>query len=74
MIDKTKEVNDRTLAMNPLKQNPEFGEIVQLIDAARQKSYQAVNTQLIGLYWQVGAYICHLREQLKAISNNALNH
>lgn len=43
--------------MNALKENPEFGEIVQLIEAARQKSYQAVNTQLIDLYWQVGAYI-----------------
>ena len=43
--------------MNPLKANPEFSEIVQLIEAARQKSYQAVNTLLIELYWQVGAYI-----------------
>ncbi len=43
--------------MNAPKENPEFGEIVQLIEAARQKSYQAVNTLLIELYWQVGAYI-----------------
>lgn len=43
--------------MNTLKETPEFGEIVQLIEAARQKPYQAVNTQLIELYWQVGAYI-----------------
>lgn len=43
--------------MNELKKQPKFGEIVQLIEAARQKSYQAVNTQLIELYWQVGAYI-----------------
>lgn len=43
--------------MNDLKTQPEFDEIVQLIESARQKSYQAVNTLLIDLYWQVGAYI-----------------
>lgn len=36
---------------------PDFAEIVQLIEAARQQAYQAVNTTLIELYWQVGAYI-----------------
>lgn len=35
----------------------DFDEIVELIETARQKSYQAVNTILIDLYWQVGAYI-----------------
>lgn len=35
----------------------EFTEVVQLIQAARQHAYQAVNTTLIELYWQVGAYI-----------------
>ena len=45
--------------MSALKETPDFGEIVQLIEAARQKSYQAVNTLLIELYWQVGAYISH---------------
>ena len=34
-----------------------FAEIVQLIEAARHQAYQAVNTTLIELYWQVGAYI-----------------
>jgi len=36
---------------------PDFAEIVHLIDAARQQAYRAVNTTLIELYWQVGAYI-----------------
>lgn len=36
---------------------PDFAEVVQLISAARQHAYQAVNTTLIELYWQVGAYI-----------------
>lgn len=35
----------------------EFDEVVSLIEQARQKSYQAVNTLLIDLYWQVGGYI-----------------
>ncbi|TDK66439.1 PDDEXK nuclease domain-containing protein [Sapientia aquatica] len=36
---------------------PDFSEVVHLISAARQHAYQAVNTTLIELYWQVGAYI-----------------
>lgn len=36
---------------------PDFAEVVQRIDAARKHAYQAVNTTLIELYWQVGAYI-----------------
>jgi predicted nuclease of restriction endonuclease-like (RecB) superfamily len=36
---------------------PDFAEVVNLITAARQHAYQAVNTTLIELYWQVGAYI-----------------
>ena len=34
-----------------------FAEIVGLIAAARQRAFQAVNTALIDLYWQVGEYI-----------------
>jgi len=34
-----------------------FAEIVNLIEQARQRAYQTVNTQLIDLYWQVGEYI-----------------
>ena len=34
-----------------------FAEVVKLIATARQCAYQAVNTTLIELYWQVGAYI-----------------
>jgi predicted nuclease of restriction endonuclease-like (RecB) superfamily len=36
---------------------PDFAEITQLIESARQHAYQAVNTALIELYWQVGAYL-----------------
>ncbi|HBA84806.1 MAG TPA: DUF1016 domain-containing protein [Verrucomicrobia bacterium] len=34
-----------------------FVEIVHLIQQARQKAFQAVNTALIDLYWQVGEHI-----------------
>ncbi|MEI8293749.1 MAG: PDDEXK nuclease domain-containing protein [bacterium] len=34
-----------------------FSEVLQLIQSAKQKVYQAVNTELITLYWQVGEYI-----------------
>ncbi|MGE8188444.1 PDDEXK nuclease domain-containing protein [Pseudomonas sp. NPDC086278] len=34
-----------------------FNEVLALIQSARQQAMQAVNTQLIELYWQVGAYI-----------------
>jgi predicted nuclease of restriction endonuclease-like (RecB) superfamily len=36
-----------------------FDEVLVLIHSARQRAVQAVNTQLIDLYWQVGAYISH---------------
>lgn len=36
-----------------------FAEVVALIQAARQQAVQAVNTHLVELYWQVGAYISH---------------
>jgi len=34
-----------------------FSEVIKLIEAARQKSFQAVNTALIDLYWQIGETI-----------------
>ncbi len=34
-----------------------FAEIVGLIQSARTRAFQAVNTELIGLYWRVGEYI-----------------
>lgn len=35
----------------------DFGEILGLIDRARQRAFQAVNTALIELYWEVGSVI-----------------
>src|SRR5437868_2166180 len=34
-----------------------FAEVVDLIQQGRQRALQAVNTELIDLYWQVGEYI-----------------
>jgi predicted nuclease of restriction endonuclease-like (RecB) superfamily len=40
-----------------------FDEVLTLIHRTRQQAVQAVNTQLIELYWQVGAYISCKLEQ-----------
>jgi predicted nuclease of restriction endonuclease-like (RecB) superfamily len=34
-----------------------FREVLEMIEAARARAYQAVNTELIDLYWRVGEYI-----------------
>ncbi len=34
-----------------------FGEVVALIEAARRRAYQAVNAELVSLYWRLGEYI-----------------
>ena len=34
-----------------------FAEVVGLIEQARQRAFQAVNRELVGLYWQIGKYI-----------------
>jgi predicted nuclease of restriction endonuclease-like (RecB) superfamily len=36
-----------------------FDAIVGLIETARQRAFQAVNTTLIDLYWQIGEHISH---------------
>jgi predicted nuclease of restriction endonuclease-like (RecB) superfamily len=36
---------------------PDFREVLALIERARERAYQAVNTELIDLYWRVGEYI-----------------
>jgi hypothetical protein len=45
-----------TVAANP-PADEGFDGIVELIDAARQRAYRAVNTTLIELYWQIGEHI-----------------
>ena len=43
--------------LTPSPKTPDFAEITNLIERARQRAYLAVNTALIELYWQVGAYL-----------------
>ncbi len=50
-------MSDLTPTPTSTTPTPDFAEITQLIESARQRAYQAVNTALIELYWQVGAYI-----------------
>ena len=61
----------------PNTQQSDFTEVVQLIEAARQQSYQAVNTHLIKLYWQIGAYISAKLSTAQwgdAVVNQLANH
>ena len=41
--------------MEPIQQ--QFNQIVSLIRDSRNRAYQAVNQELVSLYWQVGAYV-----------------
>ena len=34
-----------------------FAEVVGLIEQARQRAYQAVDSELVGLYWRIGQFI-----------------
>jgi len=36
-----------------------FDEVVGLIQTARGRSLQAVNTEMIDLYWRIGDYLHH---------------
>ena len=40
-----------------LESEARFAEVLALIEAARRRAYQAVNTELVDLYWQLGAYL-----------------
>lgn len=44
---------------NALKTGDEtrFAEVLELIEAARSRAYQAVNSELVSLYWQLGEYV-----------------
>lgn len=52
---KSRAVVAKARAPKPLEAS--FAEVVGLIEQARQRAYQAVNTQLVGLYWRIGEYI-----------------
>lgn len=41
----------------PLPLENSFAEVLYLIQSARQRAYQAVNSELVTLYWRIGEYI-----------------
>lgn len=45
----------KSVAVGPVQES--FEEVVGLIEQARTRAYQAVNAELVGLYWLVGQYI-----------------
>jgi predicted nuclease of restriction endonuclease-like (RecB) superfamily len=44
-----------TISQTP--HEPAFREVLDLIQRARRRAFQAVNTELVDLYWRVGQYI-----------------
>jgi predicted nuclease of restriction endonuclease-like (RecB) superfamily len=53
----TRKRSHRTPAPKATVSASEFNEVLALIEAARRRAYQAVNAELVGLYWQLGEYI-----------------
>ena len=47
----------KTKAAPTVPPETSFAEVVRLIESARQRAFQAVNTELIDLYWRVGEFI-----------------
>jgi predicted nuclease of restriction endonuclease-like (RecB) superfamily len=43
--------------ISSVSHEPAFREVLALIEGARRRAFQAVNTELIDLYWRVGEYI-----------------
>jgi len=53
-----KKVLQKTKSLVPvLRAEDPFAEIVGLIEEARRRSFHAINTHLIDLYWNVGEYV-----------------
>lgn len=50
-------VSPAVTQLAPLARATSFDEVLALIEAAKRRAYQAVNTELVGLYWQVGEHI-----------------
>ena len=51
----TRRVAVRPDAAEPVETS--FAEVAGLIEQARQRAYQAVDSELVGLYWRIGQYI-----------------
>jgi predicted nuclease of restriction endonuclease-like (RecB) superfamily len=40
-----------------LKTHAEYGEIITIIERARENAFRTVNHELISMYWEIGAYV-----------------
>ncbi len=40
-----------------VRSDAQFDDVVELIEAARARAYEAVNSELVSLYWQLGEHI-----------------
>ena len=38
------------------KNHAEYGEMISIIERARETAFRAVNRELITMYWEIGAY------------------
>jgi predicted nuclease of restriction endonuclease-like (RecB) superfamily len=47
----------RSLNVVVVREDKRFAEVIALIEAARGRVYQAVNSELVTLYWRLGEYI-----------------
>ena len=43
--------------LRPLGQHTVYGEIISIIERARERAFHAVNRELISMYWEIGGYI-----------------
>lgn len=60
MKRKNKSTKVRTLAKRTSRSQiaiNKFDEVLDLIESARRRAYQLINTELVSLYWQLGEYI-----------------
>jgi predicted nuclease of restriction endonuclease-like (RecB) superfamily len=39
------------------KDNADYGEIIAIIERARENAFRAVNREVISMYWDIGAYV-----------------
>ena len=39
------------------KNHAEYGEMISIIERARETAFRAVNRELISMYWEIGAYV-----------------
>lgn len=49
---------------SPSISNNQFDDVIAIIDKARSCAMKTVNTELINMYWEIGAYVS---ERVKSV-------